>query len=48
MKAKILMGTAALGLALVAGTAYAVGHGGRGKMMQQMISSRIADAEDYH
>jgi protein CpxP len=47
MKTKILIGTAALGLALVAGAAYAMGHGGRGKMMQQMISSRIADAEDY-
>jgi Spy/CpxP family protein refolding chaperone len=47
MKTKILMGTAVLGLALVAGAAYAMGHGGRGKMMQQMISTRIADAEDY-
>ncbi len=45
MKTTMLIGTVAL--VLVAGAAYAMGHGGRGRMMQQMISSRIADAEDY-
>lgn len=47
MKTKILIGAALAALVLVGGAAYAMGHGGHGRMMQQMISARIANAEDY-
>ena len=48
MKTKLLIGIGALGLVLVAGTAYAaMGHGRGGmRMMKHMISARIEDAED--
>ncbi len=48
MKAKFLLGAGVLGLLLVGGAAWAMGHGpgGHGRMMKQMISARIADAED--
>jgi Spy/CpxP family protein refolding chaperone len=47
MTKRILIGVAALGLALAAGAAYAMGRHGHGKMMEQMISSRIDDAADF-
>ena len=47
MTKKVLIGAAALGLVLAAGAAYAMGRHGHGKMMQQMISSRIDDAADF-
>lgn len=46
MNRKMLIGLGALGLLLVGGAAYAMGHGGRGRMMKHMISARIEDAED--
>ena len=48
MKTKLLIGSALVGLLLVGGAAYAMGHGpgGRGRMMKHMISARIEDAED--
>ena len=47
MKTKLLIGLGALTVVLGAGAAYAMGHGGHGRMMQHMISARIEDAEDY-
>ena len=46
MNRKMLIGLGALGLLLVGGAAYAMGHGGHGRMMKHMISARIEDAED--
>lgn len=46
MNRKMLIGMGALGLVLVGGAAYAMGHGGHGRMMKHMISARIEDAED--
>lgn len=46
MNRKMLIGVGALGLLLVGGAAYAMGHGGRGRMMKHMVSARIEDAED--
>ena len=46
MNRKMLIGVGVLGLVLVGGAAYAMGHGGRGRMMKHMISARIEDAED--
>ena len=37
---------ATLGLLVAAGAAWAVQGGGRGRMMQQMITARVAEAED--
>ena len=46
MNKKMWIGAGALGLFLVGGAAYAMGHGGHGRMMKHMVSARIEDAED--
>jgi len=47
MNKKMLIGAGALVAVLVAGAAYAMGHGGRGRMMKHMISAHIEEMEDY-
>jgi Spy/CpxP family protein refolding chaperone len=46
MTRKILIGLGALALVIAAGAAWAQGPG-RGFMMKQMISKRVAEAEDW-
>jgi Spy/CpxP family protein refolding chaperone len=46
MAKKMLIGVGALALVVAAGAAWAHGRGGR-FMMKQMITQRIAEAEDY-
>jgi Spy/CpxP family protein refolding chaperone len=46
MNKKILIVVAGLACAVIAGAAYAMGPGGRGRMMKHMVSARIEDAED--
>jgi Spy/CpxP family protein refolding chaperone len=47
MNRKLLIGLGALLVVIVAGAAYAMGHGGRGRMMKHMVSAHIEEMEDY-
>jgi Spy/CpxP family protein refolding chaperone len=47
MNRKLLIGLGGLLVVLIAGAAYAMGHGGRGRMMKHMVSAHIEEMEDY-